>query len=195
MRGYFFEVINKMPINNTAAIVIIALVVLALFVFVGCGKGKRDNFTRTPFGTAETCQFARSPVDYINKLPNGWQANPHYRADPGSKYQPLENGPIDLYAEERKLSDPDLLWRQYGDNYIGGTGMPYIENDETTRALLRETGDETLHMGLSNEITPRHLNSPFPTETEIDFINRDPFTADHELYGGRNYFVNTQIGS
>lgn len=185
-----------MAISTETSIVIIALVLLGLFLFVRCdSKHHKDNFTRAPFGVNNISKFGRSPVDYAMKVEEGaWAANPTFQANPSARYQPLENAPIDFYADERKLDD-GTLWEQYGPNWVDGIKLPYLTNDEKTRTLLRENGQETIRRSMDQNVTPRHLRSPVKIETEMDFLNVDPWPDNAQPIGGWNYLVHKQIAS
>lgn len=54
-----------MKVSNTAAVLIIALVLLGLYLLGGCKmKGGQESFTRTCTSADTNCKFVRSPVDY-----------------------------------------------------------------------------------------------------------------------------------
>lgn len=95
-----------MKISNTAAVLIIALVLLGLFVLGGCkmGKGKTEQFTRTCTSADTNCKFVRSPVDYafetMSEIPAHQAALaastigtgfPHLMGNPSDELQPLDD--------------------------------------------------------------------------------------------------------
>ena len=180
-----------MKISTAAAITLIALIFL-FFLFYGGGSCK-DNFTRTPLSSCTNCRFVRSHVDYAYDD----HSNPHWMANPKDTRQPLEDGPIDFYADERKL-DNGALFKQYENNWVDGTRKPYIVNDNKTRTLLREVGDEGARRVLDSTPSAMHTRSPAgtaPLYTDLMLAPGDPYPADHPEYGGTGYFVNDQLGS
>lgn len=158
--------------------------------------GRKDNFTRTCLTADGNCQFVRSHVDYVYKeqteIPGKIGKDfPHRMADPTDKAQPLEDGPIDLIKDERKLNNPNLLWKQYEHDWKGsGNGKPYIVNDEKTRFSLAEVGDIWLERKLNAERQPAHgPQGRYPALTEQDYITPEPYDR---MYGGE--FLDNQIG-
>jgi len=188
-------------ISKKAAVLIVVLVVILLFILGGCKMGckSKDSYTRTCLRDTQNCQFVRTPVDYAMKMPpdTAWQRNPHWMGHPKDETQPLDFGPVDLFAEERKLHHPDEIFQQYGHNYPGcGNGREFIVNDEKTRDLLREVGDEGARMILDNMGGPAFgPRTGIPSETELSLIRPDPYKADQKLYGSYPYFFRDQLGS
>lgn len=184
-------------VSNSTALIIIAIVVLGLLVWGGCGGGcggKKDHFTRTPLTADTNCQFVRSPVDYVYKtmteIPSKVGKDyPHLMADRTDKLQPLDQSPgINLVRDEDKLWNQDKLWKQYENDWVGcGNGKPYIVNDEKTRFSLTEAGNEWAHRILNAQHLPAHGPKVAPEDralTELDYINPEPFDR---LYGGSQY--------
>lgn len=182
-----------MEISGTAAMLIIALVVIALFLLGGCGtllkKDTKDDFTRTCMTADTNCRFVRSPVDYaendITEVPiKKGKIFPHFMGFPGDKAQPLEDGHVVLINDEKKLYDQDLLWKQYESSWKGcGNGKPYIVNDEKTRWTLRGLGDEAAVRMMESQPGPGDYGPPgrYPVVTDQDLIQPEPFDS---LYGG-----------
>lgn len=176
-------------VSNTVAIIIIALAVLALFVFGGGCKNQKDNFTRTCLTADTNCSFVRSPVDYayktITSIPSKvGKDHPHLMADPSDEFQPLEQG-VDLIKDEKKLWNQDLLWRQYGNDWSGcGNGQSYIVNDEKTRASLSDAGNEWARRMLDSQRLPEHGPNSSDVITEQDMIAPEPHDR---LYGGSDF--------
>jgi hypothetical protein len=111
---------------------------------------------------------------------------PHYIANRTDKLQPLDHGRIDLIKDEKLLWHPNMLWKQYENDWVGcGDAKPYIVNDEKTRFALAETGDIWLHRILDGMITPAHgpVNGA-PALTEQDIIQPEPYQP---MYGGYGY--------
>lgn len=155
-------------------------------------RREHENFTRTPISACDNCQFVRSPVDYAMKP----QRNPHHKANPEDFRQPLEENPIDMYAEERKLWDQDSLYQSMENDWIDGTKTPYIVNDNKTRTLLREVGDEGVRRILDNSPVVSITNAGLPpVQTEADLITGDRYPAHHPHYGGPSFFTQNMIGS
>ncbi len=181
-----------MEVSNTTALVVVGGVVAALAVYGTCkfalGTNK-DNFTRTCLTADANCTFVRSHVDYVYKdqteIPGKVGMDfPHRMGDPRDKLQPLAEGRINLTRDEEKLWNPDLLWKQYENDWQGcGNGKPYIVNDEKTRHSLAAVGDVWLLRQLNAQSTPQHgsRNVKYPALTEQDYITPEPFGR---LYGG-----------
>ena len=193
-------------VSGTAVILVLVLVGLILFVVAGCNVkcGKTsEGFTRTPLTVDNSARFVRTPVDFAMEISDncgcpssgGWQKNPHWMAYPGDEAQPLEDGPIDFYKDERKLAE-GRLFEEFGDNYVGGTGEPYIVNDSKTRSLLVEVGDLTTRRVLDNIPAagwPRRSDlAPAQTDGTAACDTTNP--RDYPLYGGHDYFWRDQIG-
>lgn len=182
-------------VSNTVALLIIALVVLGLFLFGGCKLGcrdRKDNFTRTCLTADTNCQFVRSPVDYIYKTtteipPKVGRDYPHLMADRTDELQPLDQSPgIELVKDENKLWNQDSLWKQYEHDWSGcGNCKPYIVNDEKTRFMLSEVGNQWAHRILNAQHLPAH-GPPVQDRalTELDYTTPEPFDR---MYGGSCY--------
>lgn len=169
------------------------LIVLGVIVYFIIQRRKQhENFTRTPMSACANCQFVRTPVDYYSRP----EKNPHHKANPEDYRQPLEDNPIDMYASERKLWNQSTLYESMGNNWIDGTKTPYIVNDNKTRTLLREVGDEGLRRILDNSpsvsITGTGLG---PLHTDINLIHGDPYPQNHPKYGGPTFFTQDMTGS
>ena len=180
-------------VSNAAALIVIALVVLGLFLWGGCGGARqRDHFTRTCLTADTNCEFVRSPVDYAYKTMTSIPAKvgkdyPHLMANRTDKTQPLDQSSgIDLVKDENKLWDQDRLWKQYESDWAGcGNGKPHIVNDEKTRFSLTEVGNEWAHRILNAQHLPAH--GPKVADralTELDFVTPEPFDR---MYGGDSY--------
>lgn len=170
----------------------ICLVVVGAVVYFLVMKRHKESFTRTPISGCDNCQFVRSPVDYMMNP----QKNPHHKANPADFKQPLEDNPIDMYAEERKLWSPSTLFQSMGNNWIDGTKTPFIMNDNKTRTLLRETGDETLRRVLDNSPVAIVTNAGLPPlQTDADVMEGDRYPQNHPRYGGPSFFTQDMTGS
>lgn len=94
-----------MKVSNTAAVLIIALVLVGLYLLGGCkmSSGKSENFTRTCTSADTNCKFVRSPVDYafanVSDIPShqppAGNPNailfPHLLGNPTDELQPLDD--------------------------------------------------------------------------------------------------------
>lgn len=195
-----------MEVSNSTVLLIVLVAVAFVLFFYRCGHGQRDGFTRSGLTACNRCQFVRTPVDFAMKQrfndplgDGGWQSNPHYMADPGDKDQPLGFGPVDLWADQRKLQD-GTLFDQYGPNYVGGDGddQGYIVNDTKTRSLLSETGDLTTRRMIDH--IPANgqplVDAMLQTEmAEMMESKTDPRGQYYPLYGGNKYLVRRELGS
>jgi len=95
--------LGKMGVSTTTIVLIVILILIVLFVVFGCGVSCitpampiREGYERSELGN-DCFGLQRTPVDYAQKYPNGWQRNPHWKARPQVEYQPLDYGPIDLW--------------------------------------------------------------------------------------------------
>lgn len=207
-----------MKVSNTAAVLIIALVLLGLYLMGGCKKNtENEGFTRTCTSADTNCRFVRSPVDYAFETQTEIPAHmnmdfPHLMGNPTDKLQPLDDpcsgmivqtpqGPrpslpcgktrINLIADEEKLIHPDRLWVQYENDYKGcGNGKPYIVNDDKTRHELADIGDEWAVRVLDHQRLPEH--GPIgnqPALTDLDIAVPD---VGGPLYGGE--WLGSMIG-
>lgn len=198
----------KMNISSASALALIALLILSLLLFGECRPKSKEKFTRTPLSACAGCKFVRSPVDYayvptderLHPGPvnaDGPHSNPHWMANPKDRLQPLENGGnIDFYRDERKLGTPKM-WEQYSNNWVDGNKRTYIENDNKTRTLLREVGDEGARRILDSTPSARHVISPPgspPLLTDLVLAPGSEYPERYPKYGGVNYFVNDQLG-
>jgi hypothetical protein len=196
----FFEHVFKMEISTKTALLIAVLVLLGLFVWGGCKMpkgGQKDKFTRTCLTADTNCKFVRSPVDYAYKTQTEVPEKigrdyPHLMAYPADELHPLEDGITNLIKDEDKLWNQEELYKQYTHDYQGcGNGKPYIVNDEKTRFLLREVGDEAAVRMMYSMKTPEHgPRAVYPALTEQDIIRPEPFDRQ---YGGSG-FIAQQIG-
>ena len=185
-----------MKISNPAAICIIALVLLGLFLWSGYGK-KDEKFTRTCLTADTNCKFVRSAVDYISqddksgvqRMPH---QNPHWIGNPTDELQPLGDGPVNLVKDEDLLWNQQKLYKQYEHDFKGcGNGKEYIVNDDKTRFELREVGDEWAARALEAQRLPQHgPQGRNPALVDQDMIQPDGFS---QLYGGSS-FLNNMIG-
>lgn len=158
------------------------LAVIAVVLYMRRDGYKREGYTRSCLNN--DCKgLQRTPVDYAFKYPHGWQRNPHWKANPADKYQPLEYGPIDFFPGDRKLAaNNGVLFQQYG-QYWKGCGQPgvYLTNDEKNRFDLTNVGDYGARQQLddmySTRFGPRGISH---TERTYD----EPNPHFNKIYGG-----------
>lgn len=174
------------PLSPTSIVLIVVLLVLLVFLIGGCSLkcGKNaEGYKRSELGQREVCNMGRSPVDFA-MLP---QANPHFQSRPTSKYQPLEQGPIDLYADQRKLDTGYPMFSQFRHDYAGcgdgcmeSGGGEYLGNDEKTRFDLRNIGDVDIARQL-DELRP--LDRPPKNRIANNFAPFIDTVQTHLPYG------------
>jgi len=198
-----------MEISGTIILLLVILVVVVLFLVGGCNlscsqksgyaKGSQNSEDPTIEGYKRSCLagdcfgLQRTPVDYAMKYPHGWQRNPHYKANPADDHQPLDFGPIDLWADERRLNKNNgVLFQQYG-QYWKGCGKPnvYLTNDSKNRFDLTNIGDQGARVQLDDLYSPR-FGKPGLQNTERNYDEPNPYYD--KLYGGRGYLVNDKLG-
>ena len=138
------------------AVLGLACLVIAGFIVWMVANRKKESYKRSELGQA--CNMDRTPVDYVMY---DWAANPKYQARPASTRQPLEAGPIDLYADERKLDTAYPMFSQYGHYYPGcfsgcleSGGGVFITDDIKGRADLTNIGDLSLVRQLKDMAVP-----------------------------------------
>lgn len=127
----------------------IAAVVVIVWVLM---KTKKEGYHRSMLGQNSFCNLDRTPNDYMFDR----SANPHWQAYPASKYQPLTEGPIDFYADQRKIYNDYPMYSQYGNYYSGcfsgcaaGGRGPFLTDDEKGRGDLLNVGS----LGIEHELT------------------------------------------
>jgi len=186
-----------MASNGVVIVVVIALILAVLFLIGKCkldcsGDTLREGYVRSILG-GDCYGLQRTPVDYAEKYPHGWQRNPHYRADPSVKYQPLDYGPIDFHQDLRRLDKYNgVLFQQYG-NYLKGCGRDIVSltNDSKNRFDLTNVGDYGARQVLDDMYNPRFGPKGF-SNTERTYNEPNPYF--HKLYGGPGYLVNDKLG-
>jgi hypothetical protein len=148
-----------MELSSTTLLLAVVVVVILVLVIgrckVDCDKNKSEKYQRAELGQQNISMFGRSGVDnYLDP-----RNNPHYLANPGSKYGPLSNG-VDLFYEERKL-DPSngyVLYSQY-DNEWSGSKHPAVNipADQASRFHLTGMGDVALARSLIGANSPMNV--------------------------------------
>lgn len=180
--------------SNTVVILLVILVAAFLFVAAGCSlkcsNPQKEGYIRSCL--SNDCTFQRTPVDFAKKHPDGWQRNPHYKANPSVKWQPLDYGPVDFTPDARRLNEKNgVLFQQYRNDWKGcGQDQVYLLNDEKTRFDLTNVGDQGVRVYLDNLQHPRHGLGE-PAKTELDLVRPDP---GERIYGGDDYLPQNEIG-
>jgi len=148
---------KKTALYVLLALAVLVVVVVALKCNLHC---KKDTYMRSDLGQAlasSTKQF-RSEVDYVQSP----SQNPHWVNNPGSVRQPLTGGPLDFYADQRKLTN-GKLWKQY--DVMNVDGPQYFPQDAKSRADLVIQGNLPM-MRYLLETSP-DAASPYPIETRM----------------------------
>ena len=185
-----------MQISSKVSILILTGLVGSLAVLYLVLR-KKDHFTRTCLRDSSNARFVRTPVDFAMKIgKGGWQENPHWIGNPKDRTQPLDFGPVDLFADERKLSNQDELFKQYDNNWEGcGNGKVFASNDQKTRSLLKEVGNIGASRILDNIQTVFHgPKTGVPSETELSYCVEDPYPQSEKLYGGEPFYFQDTVG-
>ena len=175
--------------------VIILIVIAVIAALILCGKltcSTREGYTRSCLGN-DCYGLQRTPVDYAQKYPHGWQRNPHWRADPSNKYQPLDFGPIDFHSDLRRLDNNNgVLFQQYGNNWKGcGRNIVSLTNDSKNRFDLTNIGDYSARQTLDDMYNPRFGPRGF-SNTEQTYNEPNPYFK--QLYGGPNFLTQDKLG-
>jgi hypothetical protein len=170
---------------NQTLLILLVIAGVAAFFYFGCKVTctKTEGFQRQCLGG--TCSgMQRSPVDYAEKNPSGWQQNPHYEALPSVRFQPLDYGPVDFYSDLRKLGDGEMF-HQYAQDYEGvGTQIDHMQNDSKNRFDLRDIGDYQFAAQMDGLYNPK-FGPQGIRNTEIDYNEPNPFFD--KLYGGASW--------
>jgi len=180
--------------NGTIVIILVILVVVGgFFLWRNCqSKSVREGYVRACLG-GDCYGLQRTPVDYAEKFPHGWQRNPHYRTYPPDKYQPLNYGPIDFYPDTRRLDKYDgVLFQQYGNYWRGiGRDIHTLANDSKNRFDMTNIGDYGARQVLDDMYNPRFGPKGFSfTERTLDEPN--PYFG--KLYGGSAFLTSDKLG-
>jgi hypothetical protein len=179
-------------------ILVVVLAIFALFIIGNCSlkcgvsssaamemdDNTKEGYKRMPLAEAVCQNMQRSPVDYAFKNPNGWQQNPHYQTLPSGRFQPLEYGPIDFYADSRRMNELNgVLFQQYRNDWTGcGKPETHMVNDTMNRFNVKDLGDLTRGRRMANAWNPAFGPNKAPPFTEAVFERIDP--TREKIYGG-----------
>jgi hypothetical protein len=184
-----------MEVNTSLAVAALLVLGIALFFIFNCKK--HEKYTRTTLTGLPNSRFIRTPVDSAAKATGSIMDDPHYRADPGTKNQPVELGHVDFFPDQRRLAE-GTLYQEFGNTYLAGTGEPFIPNDTKTRVLLKELGDMSVARKLENTPLPGQDPSLAPVITEETIAEQlyrsNPFASTIPNIGGQDYFFRDQPG-
>lgn len=151
-------------------LLIIIVAVVLVFVLgrckVDCKKDKKEGYQRSELGQRNNSRYGRSPVDFY--VLSDTKDNPHFKANPQSKFQPLENGP-DLYFEQRKLGDDWYKLQEQYQNTWRGSKHPAVsaEADGATRYHTVSMGDVGIAMQLRDMSADGKLEPVIPQNTNM----------------------------
>lgn len=153
----------KMKVSSTHVLLIALLVAGLLFLVFGCkikcGKTLFEGFQRTGLANG-SCHMTKNPVDYMNT----WKANPHYKAFPGNKYQPLEQGPIDFHIDTRNAA-AGLSFQEFSQHWDGvGDGQINVSPIPQDRSHLMTLGDFVASNALASALTQGHVGKAMSRE-------------------------------
>ena len=176
-------------ISVSVLILLVILLIIILFLVGKCGivcgnKKVQENYKRSCLAQG-TCDFHRTPVDYVQKNCKGLMNDPHWIANPANKYQPLELGTVDMWADSRRLNKNNgLLFQEFSQNFPGcGSGPVYLPNDEKTRFDLVNLGDLDYVRELKDMYSPRFGPRSILFDEQM-LARPSPF---QKLYGGNAY--------
>ena len=166
----------KDRISNTQVLLVALVVGLLLFVLMGCKitcKPRAETFRRLELGQGQGGRMKLDPVDFA--IGGDFRHNPHYKARPGNKYQPLENGPIDFEYDRRKLESGEPggahlpeLFEEFDQWYTGPPGAElHLANTVAVRNHLVRIGDVMAADGLQDEVRPAGATSDQRREIAI----------------------------
>ena len=193
---------STMEMSNMAIVLCVVLVVVVLFLVGGCslscksgfgtGKGIKEGYKRSCLA-GDCYGLQRTPVDYAQKYPDGWQRNPHWKTYPGDEHQPLSFGPIDFWQDMRRLNNNDgVLFQQYGNNWKGcGRQLVSLTNDSKNRFDLENIGDHGARVILDDMYNPR-FGPRGPNFTEQSLAEVNPYYQ--KIYGGSDWLYNDKLG-
>lgn len=168
---------------NLAGIVIIIAILVTIVVFARNGCGRREGFRIPCMGSDWGEAMHRTPVDYVFKENGGARLNPHWQADPTTKFQPLEQGPVDFYPSERRLAENKL--------FKNGCGALTFNlwNDGKDRSDVLYRGGYGINRYMHN--APNPAFGPGVMNTEQQYNIPSPFA---QLYGGPAFLTHDRFG-
>lgn len=181
--------------NVALTVVVVVAVVAVLFMLYGCKIKCNKTEGYKPGGLASQCVgLNRSPVDFAFKGDYGPQKNPHYQTNPMSKYQPLSQGPVDMYHDERMLDDQFNKFYDWTDPNYAGHGKPILNiwNDERNRTNLTNIGAVPKRNYMDNIYNPS-FGPKGILNTEQARTFPDPFFS--KMYGGPDFLIHDRIGN
>lgn len=175
---------------------IVVLAIFAIFIIGGCtlkcgaaanDESLKEGYKRMPLAEAVGHNMQRTPVDYAMKNPDGWQQNPHYQTLPSVRFQPLEFGPIDFYADSRRMNSNDgVLFQQYRNDWEGcGNSETSMANDTMNRFNVLDLGDLTRKQRMDNAWNPAFGPNKEPPFTEASLARVNPYKQ--KVYGGNDW--------
>ena len=169
---------NKKQVNLGLVILVAVLIVIVIFIVMKCklkcGPNQRDGYCRFSWGndTSGTGYGKKTSVDFAGPSdPDiAMQDDPHYKADPTSKYLPCDQAPVDFYKTLRSLTvnydtDPGSLitppFHEFGQWFAGARGCgvaePWVNNDIKSRWDFKDRGEMQTTRSLNNQIQQGHV--------------------------------------
>lgn len=144
------------------------------------------GFSRAPLAEDSCFGMVRTPVDYAMS-PEGWKQDPHYKAQPSSRFQPLDYGPVDFHPDQRRLNKfGGELFQQYRNDFKGCCNLDTdLRNDLKNRQNVLDLGDISRKRRMDDAWNSRfgpNRGQPF---TESVFENIDP--TRQKIYGGNSW--------
>lgn len=188
---------SKSSDSMVITVVCVLAVALLLYMLLGC-RMKCSSFEGyRPGELPGYCNgLMRSPVDFAMKGAFGYQSNPHYQQNPSNRFQPLEQGPIDFYFDERKLDPGSPFGEVFGafnPDYAGsGRDLKHIENDSHNRFNLTNIGALGMRNYMDNIWDPSFGPYGFQ-DTEQRRVQVNPYFD--KIYGGRDFLTHDKIGN
>jgi len=168
---------KKKYVNLGLVVLIAVLIVIVIFIVfkckLKCGPN-RESYCRFSWGndTSGTAYGKKTSVDFAGPSDAhiSMQDDPHYKADPHSKYLPCDQAPVDFYATLRSLTenyetDPNSLltppFHEFGQWFAGargcGVGKPWVNNTIKSRWDFKDRGDMPTTRSLNNQPQQGHF--------------------------------------
>jgi len=168
---------KKKYVNLGLVVLVAVLIVIVIFIVfkckLKCGPN-RESYCRFSWAndTAGTAYGKKTPVDFAgpSNAHISMQDDPHYKANPHSKYLPCDQAPVDFYATLRSLTenyetDPNSLltppFHEFGQWFEGergcGVGKPWVNNEIGSRWDFKDRGDMPTTRSLNNQPQQGHF--------------------------------------
>lgn len=182
-----FSTVNVILRMNLAGFIVIIALLLTIMFFASknCAglSCQKEGFKITCMGSDWGQAMKRTPVDFVFSE-GGYRSDPHWQADPTTKFQPLDMGPVDFYRSERRL-DEDKLFQN-------GCGMITFNlmNDDKNRGDTLRRGGYQINRFMQN--APNPAFGAGVLNTELQYQRPEPF---QKIYGGDAYLIHDRFGN